>query len=276
MIILSAYQIRHILSKKNNEIKISLDLGMSESVVHIKDQNIVFPDGQKITQDDVKKIMKKDTVCFIIENSRLIKAVIFSEDTNKFYKLVPTGQNTWPTLEISGIRMHVTKSMSPKEDTEKKISYVQPCTGTVLDTCTGLGYTAILASKTAEVYTFEIDKNVIEIQRLNPYSQALFDNPKIHRYNEDIFVAVKKFKDNFFDRIIHDPPRLNLSTLLYSQEFYNECYRVMKKQGKIYHYTGDPGSKKRGLDIASGVIKRMAKSGFKNISRVFNGVTATS
>ena len=199
---------------------------------------------------------------------------IFSEETNNYYKLVPTGKDKWPTIEISGIRMHVTKTMFPKEDTEKKISFVSPCIGNVLDTCTGLGYTAIMAAKIAElVFTIEKDANVIELEKINPYSRELFDNSKIKRVHGDSFEEVKKFKACYFDRIIHDPPRQALSTLLYSDEFYKELYRILRSKGKIFHYTGDPGSK-RGLDIRQGIAKKMAKAGFSNIKRVFNGLVA--
>jgi predicted methyltransferase len=213
-------------------------------------------------------------MCFSVEENSILPLSIFSEETNNYYKLVPTGYDTWPTLEISGIKMHVTKKYSPKEDTMEKVSYASPCTGIVLDTCTGLGYTAIIASNTADmVFTIEKDTNVIEIEKVNPYSKELFNNSKIKRLTGDSFEEVKKFKACFFDRIIHDPPRMALSTLLYSQGFYNDLFRVLKREGKIFHYTGDPGSK-RGLDIRAGIIKRMAVSGFTNIQRVFNGITA--
>ncbi|MEM2138969.1 MAG: SAM-dependent methyltransferase, partial [Candidatus Woesearchaeota archaeon] len=238
-----------------------------------KEKKFVFPDKQVLELDKIKKVIKKDTICFYIENNEVFPVSIFSDETNNYYKLVPI-QNKWPTLEISGIRMHVTKKYSPKEDTEEKIRFVKPCVGIVLDICTGLGYTAIMAGKIADlVFTIERDKNVIEIEKINPYSKELFTNDKIKRIIGDSFEEIKKFKACFFDRIIHDPPRVALSPLLYSQDFYNELFRVLKYKGKIFHYTGDPGSKK-GLDIRAGIIKRFEKAGFKNIKRVFNGLTA--
>jgi uncharacterized protein len=253
--------------------KISLDFGKTESFVIIKNANYFFPDNQILTKEDLKKVIKKNNMCFFIENNTIVPISIFSEDTNKYYKLVPT--KDWPTLEISGIRMHVTSKITPKEDTKKKISFVSPITGNVLDTCTGLGYTSIMAAKDADlVYTYEKDFNVIEIQKINPHSKELFDDPKIKTHNSDVFEEIKKLKKEFFDVILHDPPRLSLATLLYSQELYNELFRVMKKQGRLYHYTGDPGSRNRNLDIREGISKRLSKSGFVNIKRVFNGLIA--
>lgn len=275
MIILSCLQAEELLkaynSKKTNA-EISLNLGRTKSNIEIKDNEFIFPDKQKLSIDKIKKIIKKDTMCFSVENDDIVQIATFSEETNNYYKLVPA--KDWSTIEISGIRMHVTKSMSPKEDTERKISFVNPCIGKVLDTCTGLGYTSIMAAKTAEeVHTFERDANVIELEKINPWSSELFENKKIIRHHEDVFNGIKKFSSNYFDRIIHDPPRQALSNLLYSQEFYNELFRVLKKGGKLFHYTGDPGSK-RGLDIRAGIIKRLSVSGFVKIERVFNGLTA--
>ena len=272
--IISVYQARVLqsaLQSGKKEVRISLDLGLTESIVKVEADRFAFPERQVLESADIRKIMKKDTTCFFIENNTLYPVHLFSEDTQKFYKLFPT--KDWPSLEISGIRMHVTKSMSPKEDTEKKLSFINP-KGRVLDTCTGLGYTAILASKTAdEVLTYEIDENVIELQRWNPHSSALFASQKIKRHHGDIFDEIKRLPSSSFDAVMHDPPRLALSTLLYSGDFYRQLFRVMKKGGVLYHYTGDPGSKK-GQDIRIGIMHRLKDAKFKDVSRVFNGVVA--
>ena len=278
--ILSSYQAKqlfHAYQDKKKTVDLSLDLGRTKSSVLIAGEEFVFPDSQKLDISSVKTIVKKDTSCFLIEDSQIKKIAVFSDETNNYYKLMPSGLDSPPTIEISGIRMHVTKSMSPKEDTEKKISFIHPCKGIILDTCSGLGYTAIEASKTAElVYTIEKDRNVVLMQKFNPWSRELYESKNIKLIQGDIFEEIKKFRKNYFDFVIHDPPRLALSTLLYSLEFYKQLFRVLKKPGKIYHYTGNPGSKTRNLDIRAGVIKRMATAGFTNISRVFNGVTAES
>jgi hypothetical protein len=191
----------------------------------------------------------------------------YSEKTKRFYKLVKT--KTWPTLEISGIHMHRIKGIDPKLDTELKLKALGKIYGKVLDTCTGLGYTAILAARNKnveKVYTFEKDENIIYIARKNPFSKELFTNEKIELKIADIFYEIKKFPANFFDFIIHDPPRISIAPELYSLEFYKELFRILKSNGKIFHYTGKPGIKS-GKNYLRGIIKRLRLAGFKNIER---------
>ncbi|MCX8178583.1 MAG: hypothetical protein N3D75_02000 [Candidatus Aenigmarchaeota archaeon] len=69
----------------------------------------------------------------------------YSDETRKFYKLVET--ENWPTVVISGIRMHRTEKIDPKKDSFLKLKSLGKIKGRVLDTCCGLGYTAILSSK---------------------------------------------------------------------------------------------------------------------------------
>jgi len=46
--------------------------------------------------------------------------------------------------------MHRIKHTDPWADSQMKIAALTPVSGRVLDTATGLGYTAILAARTAE------------------------------------------------------------------------------------------------------------------------------
>ena len=258
--------------KNLKELEISLDLNLTKSKIRIADNFFIFPDNQKLNELQLKKIIKKDTVCFLIKNNEPVKIQLFSNETNKFYKLVPAADA--PTVEISGIRMHVTKGMTPMQDTQKKIESISPINGMVLDTCMGLGYTAILSSKSADfVMTCEKDENVIEIAKFNPWSRELFENRKISILKTSILDEIKIFKSNMFDAVIHDPPRLSLASELYSLEFYKQLFRVLKQNGKLYHYTGSPGSKNRKINLAGNVSKRLKQVGFKNIEKVHYGLT---
>lgn len=274
--IISYIQAEQLLEAKKNGLKnidVSLDLNISKTKINIEKDFFIFPDNQKLQESQLKKVIKNDTSCFLIKDNSLIKIQLFSEQTNKFYKLLPTKDA--PTLEISGIRMHVTKGMTPIEDTKRKIVSISPVKGMILDTCTGLGYTAILASKHADfVITCEKDENVIKIAELNPWSKELFNNKKISILKTSVFDEVKTFKNNMFDTIIHDPPRLSLASELYSLEFYMQLFRVLKNDGKLYHYTGSPGSKNRKINLAKNVAERLKTAGFNDIKKVHYGLTS--
>ena len=197
-----------------------------------------------------------------------MEAKFFDEKTKKFYKLVPT--KTWPTLEISGIHMHRIREVDPKTDTELKIKSLGKIYGRVLDVCIGLGYTAILLARkrsVEKVVSIEKDENVINIARQNEFSRELFENPKIELIIWDAFEVVRNFESEAFNFIIHDPPRFSLAPELYSQEFYNQLYRVLKKNGKMFHYVGEPG-KFSGKNFLQGITRRLLLAGFKKILKV--------
>ncbi len=265
-----------LMQAKENGLKsaeISLDLNITKAKVGISEDFFIFPQNEKISEIQLKKVIKDKESCFLVKGNSLLKMQLFSEKTNRFYKLVPTDDA--PTIEISGIRMHVTKSMSPMQDTKKKIQSISPISGIVLDTCMGLGYTAILASKLADfVFTCEKDENVLEISGLNPWSKELFNNKKISIVKTDIFDEIRVFKSEMFNAIIHDPPRFGLAPELYSKEFYAQAFRVIKKGGRIYHYTGSPGSKNRNIDLPKRVAEKLMAAGFREIKKAHYGLTA--
>ena len=192
----------------------------------------------------------------------------YSERTGKFYRLVKT--NTWPYLEISGIRMHRAEDVDPKTDAILKIKALGKIYGSVLDCCTGLGYTAILAAKrrsVKEVITIEKDENVILIAKQNPFSKPLFENKKIKLIVGDAYQEIKNFGDRRFNFIIHDPPRISVALELYSLEFYRQLYRVLKDNGRLLHYVGKPGLR-QGKRYLKGIVKRLRLAGFNRIKMV--------
>ena len=168
---------------------------------------------------------------------------------------------------IAGFTMHRIVDIDPMEDTRKKIAAITPITGRVLDTATGLGYTAIAAARTAEqVITIELDPGAQEIARLNPWSRDLFANPRIKQLMGDAFEVVPTFADETFDRIIHDPPVFSLAGELYSSVFYQQLYRVLRRGGRLFHYIGNLESKSSGT-VARGALKRLQGAGFTRVVR---------
>jgi len=197
----------------------------------------------------------------------LAEIKFYSEKTRKFYRLVKT--ETWPYLEISGIRMHRADTVDPKTDATLKIRSLGKIYGTLLDCCTGLGYTAILAARSRnvkKVVTIEKDENVILIAKQNPYSRELFENEKIELIIGDAFHETQKFNDEYFNFIIHDPPRISIAPELYSLKFYKQLFRILKRNGKILHYVGRPGIR-QGKRYLKGIIKRLKLAGFPRIRK---------
>lgn len=248
-------------------VSLNLDLRKTSRTWEIerRGEKFIFPDGTAVELEIIKRIAEDADSLYFVSSGGVYKAAIAGE--SGFYKLVPTIP---PTIEINGIRMHRTKEVNPLQDTRNKVNTVNPKEGeTVLDTCMGLGYTAIEASKRgAYVITIEKDPNVIELARINPWSRGLFTGGKIQVIQGDAFEVVKKFKDESFDVVIHDPPRFSLAGHLYSEEFYRELFRVLRPGGRLFHYVGNPGKKYRKKDLQKGVMERLRRVGFVGVRRV--------
>ncbi len=257
--ILKAYQ------AGSNSAVVSLDLNLTTTEVAIEPKGVRLPDDQVLTWKDIEKIAASERGCFLIEENAPHKIQMFSEATNRLYSLMPTAGA--PTMLLSGIPMHRVKGIEPDRDTLKKIKTVAPVTGRVLDTATGLGYTAIEAAKIADqVITVEIAPAVLEIARLNPWSQALFENPKITQIVGDVFDEIEEFEKETFAHIIHDPPAFNLAGDLYSGAFYRQLFRVLRRGGRLFHYIGDLESRS-GRTVTKGVVRRLQEAGFSKVVR---------
>ena len=266
MIVLSHFQIAPLLKARvsgQSSILISPDLGLTRVETTIEAGGAVFPGGERLSREAAAKIANSPNNCFALENDHLRAIQAFSEHTSRAHSLMPTAGA--PTLLIAGFPMHRIKGIDPHRDTLLKIKTIAPIIGQVLDTTTGLGYTAIEAGKTADhVTSIELDPTTLEIARQNPWSQALFDNPKISQIVGDSFDEAANFPDNYFSRILHDPPTFALAGDLYSGEFYRQLYRVLKRSGRLFHYIGDLESKS-GSNTARGVVRRLGEAGFTRI-----------
>jgi len=259
----------------NGEVRLNLDLRKTNRIhkVIVKEDKVVFPNESEIEKDILKKIAKDENTVYFLKDSHIYKAAIAH---GGLYKLVPTIP---PTIEINGIRMHRTKDINPLKDARSKVDTVNPQENEfVLDTCMGLGYTAIESAKRgAYVMTIEKDSNVIELARLNPWSWEVFNSQNIQVIQGDASEVIKKFNDETFNVVIHDPPRFSLAGHLYSEAFYKELFRVLKPKGRLFHYVGNPGAKYRKKDLQKGVIERLRNVGFTKVRRVEEtlGVVAT-
>ncbi|MCW5576366.1 MAG: hypothetical protein KIT13_09770, partial [Burkholderiales bacterium] len=177
-------------------------------------------------------------------------------------KLVPTEWGA-PTFEIDGIKMLPTARVSPYDDAERKVGLIAPRGKTILDCCGGLGYFAAhcLAHGARQVRSFEKNPDVLWLRGLNPWSPR--DDPRIMLTQGDIAKEIKSLPAASFEVVLHDPPRFGIAGELYSQAFYDQLARVLKRRGRLFHYTGTPNKLTSGRDVPAEVTKRLQRAGFE-------------
>lgn len=263
----AARAIQEAVEADESSVATTLDLGRSEVELPLGEGRVRLPDGQSLSAPDLDVVVENPESVYTVLDDAPEKVTWFSQETNKVYTLRAT--RGWPALEISGILMHRIKDTDPKADAESKIAAIAPIRGRVLETCCGLGYSAIHAAETAKSVTvFEIDPNVIDMARLNPYSEPLFDQAgPIELRNENVAEAITGLADDAFDFIIHDPPTLAVAGDLYGDDFYRQLFRVLRSGGRLFHYTGDPGSRTRRQDLPGRVKERLTAIGFERVKR---------
>lgn len=243
----------------------SFNLGRTPARATLTDAGVTLPNGSTLPWEQVEAITDAPTACFLVEADGIRPIRVFSEHTGWLRALYPT--DSAPTVLVSGVLMHRIKGTDPLRDTFTKIRAAAPLTGRVLDTATGLGYTAIEAARTAtEVVTIELDPAALEVARLNPWSRELFERPNISQIVGDTAEEVTRFPDGHFARILHDPPAFALAGDLYGGVFYRELYRILTHGGRLFHYIGDLDSKS-GAAVTRGVVRRLQESGFTRVVR---------
>lgn len=193
-------------------------------------------------------------------------------------KLVPTEWGA-PTFEIDGIKMLPTAKVSPFEDARRKVALIEPRGKQVLDTCGGLGYFAAccLEAGAARIHSFEKNADVLWLRTLNPWSpdpDAPASGGRLQLTQADVSEAVTQLADVSVDALLHDPPRFGIAGELYSQVFYDQLARVLRRGGRLFHYTGSPNKLTSGRDVPREVATRLEKAGFK-AQLALDGVLAT-
>lgn len=266
--LLSSFQAKPLLmarAKGKQSAPSSIDLGYSKATAVLGEEGVTYEEHPVIPWHTIEYLAEQERKVYLVEGDEVEAVTLFSETTRWVRTLAAT--TGAPTVLVSGKPMHRMKNTDPWADTKAKIKTVGIIKGRVLDTATGLGYTAILAARMArEVVTIELDEEGLEIAKLNPWSKELFTNPKIQQVIGDSYEEVSKFPSAHFEAVLHDPPTTSLSGALYSEEFYRRVKRVLKYGGKFFHYCGDPNSG-LGATTTQGVMKRMAQAGFTSVRR---------
>jgi predicted methyltransferase len=191
-------------------------------------------------------------------------------------KLVPTEWGA-PTFEIDGIKMLPTAKQSPIEDARSKVALVEPRGKVVLDTCGGLGYFAAccLEAGVARIHSFEKNADVLWLRTLNPWSpDPDASGGRLQLVHADVSEAIAQVADTSVDALLHDPPRFGIAGELYSQAFYGQLARVLRRGGRLFHYTGSPNRLTSGRDVPREVARRLEQAGFR-AQLALDGVLAT-
>jgi len=257
----TARRILTAIAEGRNCLEVSVDLNKSVRTVAIRGDQVEFDACSRLSKNQLRHISKKATRVFVLENSEL-RVLEYREEG--YYKLVPTERA--PTVEIDGIKMHRSKGIDPFTDAKLKAKEVVKNCDRVLDTCGGLGYTAIWAMRLGarEVISVECDEFIQRLRRKNPWSDELHHR-KIKLVSADISRYIRSLESESFDSIIHDPPRFSLAGELYGENFYGELHRVLIERGELFHYTGNPYIVRRGNTFLLKVAKRLELAGFKKV-----------
>jgi len=181
--------------------------------------------------------------------------------TTSLIKLVPTEWGP-PTFEIDGIKMLPTSQGSPYADAERKVGLIEPRGKMILDTCGGLGYFAAwcVCGGASRVQSYEKNSDVLWLRSLNPWSPPT--GPGLELTQADIAKEIDALADASFDAVLHDPPRFGIAGELYAQAFYDQLARVLRRKGRLFHYTGTPNKLTSGRDVPNEVAKRLRRAGF--------------
>ena len=248
----------------------SLDLGRSTALARLHDEDWEW-NGQTFAYPG----KLKDRTIYYRDGDDYSPISRFGD---ALIKLVPTDWGA-PTFEIDGIKMLPTAKVSPFEDARIKVALVEPRGKVVLDTCGGLGYFAAccLQAGVARVRSFEKNPDVLWLRTLNPWSpdpDAPESDGRLQLTHGDVSQAIADIADASVDVVLHDPPRFGIAGELYSQLFYDQLARVLRRGGRLFHYTGAPNRLTSGRDVPREVSRRLEKAGFK-AGLALDGVLAT-
>jgi predicted methyltransferase len=155
-----------------------------------------------------------------------------------------------------------TAQVSPYADAERKVALIQPRGKRILDTCGGLGYFAAwcLQGGAVQISSYEKNADVLWLRSLNPWSPSA--EARLTLVHADVTNEIASLPSASLDAVLHDPPRFGIAGELYSQAFYGELARVVKRGATMFHYTGSPNKLTTGRDVANEVSQRLRLAGF--------------
>ena len=136
---------------------------------------------------------------------------------------------------------------------------------------------ACLDAGAAQVLSFEKNPDVLWLRTLNPWSPdpaAASSGGRLELTHGDVSAAIAGIADASVDAVLHDPPRFGIAGELYAGAFYGELARVLRRGGRLFHYTGSPNKLTSGRDVPREVARRLETAGFQ-AELALDGVLAT-
>lgn len=257
-----ADRILQSMKRGDKTVSLSLDLNLSEKDCEIRGADLIVDEDTRVSRVDLEMVASQKNKVFSFDNGRMTPLEVRG---NGYCKLVATSGA--PTLEIDGIKMHRSKDIDPLHDAKLKTELVVRPGDVVLDTCGGLGYSAVFALKAgaAKVISFEKNKAVIQLRDINPWLKKYMD-PRLEFRRGDSTEEIEGVENKSVNSIIHDPPRFTSSTGdLYGKAFYDHLFRVLAPRGRLFHYTGSPKRVKAQDRFVNNTINRLARSGFQKL-----------
>ncbi len=266
---LSHYEVQTLLRAHRQgraQVQVTPDLGRTQVAVALDEAGVRFPGGARLAWDQAQEILAHPNAVFAWAGGSTWERVRgFSDLTGRVVSLYPTGRA--PTMLLSGIPMHRVRNTDPWRDTQAKVRALHP-RGRVLDTCFGLGYSALQAARTANwVLSVELDPAVLALARRNPWSAPAFAHPRVRVVQADVARLVAGLPADFFSAVLHDPPQFALAGELYGAAFYAQLYRVLKPGGRLFHYVGSQETK-MGRNLTRSVMERLRAVGFAKVKPV--------
>jgi len=261
---LNARQALEAITKRLSTVRLSTDLNLSEQEFSLCDRSLVLDEENRLSIDELKQIVKKTGKIYLCRDGDIVP---LEDRSAGYYKLVPTAGA--PLLEISGVKMHISKGTDPCASASAMAKQVVRSGDRVLDCCSGLGYAAIAAHRLGakDVLCIELSTEVMGLRAQNPWSHDL-DQEGITQRQGSSFEMIGPMSASSFDSVIHDPPRFSLAGELYSEDFYRELFRVLNQGGRLFHYTGNPHQAKKGTSFVDGVVRRLKAVGFQRVKKV--------
>jgi len=246
-------QLRNAARAGKTMVECSLDLQRSTSTIEVTAEHWIWQDRQFPYPTTCK-----DRTIYYWDGESFQPVARYA---TSLIKLVPTDWGP-PTFEIDGIKMLPTARISPYADAERKVNLIEPRGKVILDTCGGLGYFAAwcLQGKAKQILSYEKNPDVIWLRNLNPWSPKIGN--ELTLTHGDIAEQIGALPSQTVDAILHDPPRFGIAGELYSQVFYDHLARVLKRKGKLFHYTGTPNKLTSGRDVPNEVANRLRHAGF--------------